>query len=99
MQEYLSAQQKKNIKLLELEEKTKKITLQEWLNMLPEEQLLEFVKDYTHLQGVPEKVYQTSKRKKALALAEEYFNTVLWPQKFKQILNAKEQLNQIQDTL
>ena len=31
-----------------------------------------------------------SERKKALEIAKEYFNTILWPPKLKQILNKAE---------
>lgn len=34
-----------------------------------------------------DRVYQTLKRKKALELAKEYFDTILWPKKRSQISN------------
>jgi hypothetical protein len=36
---------------------------------------------------MPIKIFEISKRKKSLALAKEYFNTIVWPTKQKQILN------------
>ena len=68
------------------ENKVKEYVFQEWLSALPEEELLDFVKDYTRLEGVPQKIYETNKKKKALASAKDYFDTMIWPQKLKQIL-------------
>lgn len=87
MKEYLLAQEQKKIKTLEMETKTKNFTLQEWLDALPEEELLEFNKNHLQLDGMSDRVYQTLQRKKALELAKEYFDTILWPQKRSQILN------------
>jgi len=94
IQEYFLAQEKKQQRILEIKTKAKDLALQEWLNVLPEEELLNFNQD-PRPNGMPEKLYQMSRRKKALELAKEYFNTVLWPQKLKQILNETEQLRQI----
>jgi len=89
MQEYFLAQEKKKQTFTEIEIKTKDCALQEWLNLLPEEELLNFNQD-SRPNGMPEKLYQLSKRKKALEIAKEYFNTILWPPKLKQILNKAE---------
>lgn len=91
MQEYIIAQEKRNRKIQELENKTKEFELQEWLKSLPEQELATFASQDCCPEGMPEKVYQTSRRKKALAAAQEYFITVLWPQK----LNELETLKQI----
>ena len=88
MRDYLAAQAKNKSISSELENKSKETAFKDWLSALPEEELLEYVKDYTRLEGVPEKIYQTSKRKKALASAKDYFDTMIWPQKLKQILNG-----------
>lgn len=87
MREYLLAQEKKTSKLLEMETMAKKFELQEWLDALPEEELLEFNKNHAQPDGMSDRVYQTLKRKKALELAREYFDTIIWPKKHKQILN------------
>ena len=57
MQEYFLAQNKKQQKILELEIKTKELALQEWLNLLPEEELLNFNQD-RRPEGMPEKLKQ-----------------------------------------
>lgn len=85
MQEYLLSQEKKQQKIIEIEAKAKELALQEWLNLLPEEELLNFNQDLRP-EGMPEKLYQLSRRKKALELAKDYFSTILWPKKFKLIL-------------
>ena len=89
MQQYLLSQEKKHLMLEEIEVKSKELAQQEWLSNLSEEELLsEFSHDYEACpSGMPEKIYQTSKRKKAIASAKEYFDTVVWPEKRKQILN------------
>ena len=88
MQQYLLSQEKKNLMRAEIEVKSKELAQQEWLSNLSEDELSEFSHDYDACpSGMPEKIYQTSKRKKATASAKEYFDTVVWPEKRKQILN------------
>jgi hypothetical protein len=85
---YLLSQEKKNLMRAEIEVKSKELAQQEWLSNLSEDELSEFSHDYDACpSGMPEKIYQTSKRKKATASAKEYFDTVVWPEKRKQILN------------
>ena len=96
MQEYFLAQNKKQQKILELEIKTKELALQEWLNLLPEEELLNFNQD-RRPEGMPEKLYELSKKRKALEFAKDYFNTVLWPEKLKQILSKVKQESKPQE--
>jgi hypothetical protein len=84
MREYLAAQEKQHQAIQELENKTKEFELLEWLKSLPEEELATFAPQDTCPQGMPEKVYQTSCRKKAQAVAKEYFLTMIWPQKINQ---------------
>ena len=98
MQEYFLAQNKKQQKILELEIKTKELALQEWLQLLPEEELLNFNQD-PRPEGMPEKLYELSKKRKALEFAKDYFNTVLWPEKLKQILSNGKQENKIQEQI
>ena len=86
MQEYLLAQEKKNHNTMEMEKKAQDLALQEWLNLLPEEELLKFNQD-SRPDGMPEKLYRLSKKRKALETAKDYFYNVLWPEKLKQILN------------
>lgn len=86
MQEYALAQKKKNLKILELEIQTKDLAQQEWLNNLSEQELLGFNQNNEpRPDGMPEKVFEVSRRKKALALAKEYFDTIIWPTRQKQI--------------
>ena len=88
MREYLLSQEKKHLKLLEMETTAKNFALQEWLGALPEEELFSFNPgNDIRPNGMPEKLYQVSKRKKALEFANEYFNTILWPKKRSQILS------------
>lgn len=92
MREYLLSQEKKNLKLLEIETTAKNFALQEWLDALPDEELFSFNPDNdVRPNGMPEKLYQVSKRKKALELAKEYFNVILWPQKRNQILSERKE--------
>lgn len=87
MRQYLLAQERKNLKNLEIEVKAKELALQDWLSNLSENELSEFSHNYESCPpGMPEKIYQTSKRKKATASAKEYFDTVVWPDKRQQIL-------------
>ena len=98
MKEYLLSQEKKNLKLLEMETMAKSFALQEWLDTLPDEELFSFNQDNDiRPNGMPEKLYQVSKRKKALELAKEYFNTIVWPQKRKQILSEGVLTNKVID--
>ena len=85
MQEYIAAQEKRHYTIQELENKTKEFELQEWLKSLPEQELAIFIPQEPCPEGMPEKVYQTSRRKKALAAAQEYFITVLWPKKLNEL--------------
>ena len=84
MQEYITAQEKRHHKIQELENKTKEFKLQEWLKSLSEKELATFAPKDCCPEGMPEKVYQTSRRKKALTAAKEYFITMLWPQKLSE---------------
>ena len=84
MQEYIAAQEKRHHKIQELENKTKEFELQEWLKSLSEQELATFAPKDCCPEGMPEKVYQTSRRKKALTAAKEYFITMLWPQKLSE---------------
>jgi len=83
--DYLLSQEKKQQKITEIEAKAKDLALQEWLNLLPEEELLIFNQDLRP-EGMPERLYQLSRKKKAVETAKDYFNTVLWPEKLKLIL-------------
>ena len=87
MQAYLLAQENKQQKITEIKTKARELALQEWLDNLSTEELLNF-NQASRLEGVPEKIYQTSRRKKALEIAKDYFDTVLWPDKLKQILET-----------
>jgi hypothetical protein len=60
------------------------------MSAISEQELLEFVKDYAHVEGVPQKIYEINKKRKALASAKDYFEMLIWPQKLKQILNTKQ---------
>ena len=92
MQEYLAAQQKRNSKILEIENQAKDCTMQEWLTNLPDEELLAFNPNSDQRpDGMPEKLFEISRRKKALVTAKEYFDTVIWPSKYKQILDQDKQ--------
>ena len=93
MQEYIAAQEKRHQKIQELENKTKEFKLQEWLKSLSEQELATFAPKAPCPEGMPEKIYQTSCRKKALAAAQEYFVTMLWPQKLNQIETLKRTLD------
>ena len=95
MRQYLLAQERKNLKNLEIEVRAKELALQDWLSNLSENELSEFSHNYESCPpGMPEKIYQTSKRKKATASAKEYFDTVVWPDKLKKILNEGETIKQ-----
>lgn len=85
MQEYIAAQEKRHHEIQELENKAKEFELQKWLKSLSEQELATFVPKAPCPEGMPEKIYQTSCRKKALVAAQEYFVTMLWPQKLNQI--------------
>jgi hypothetical protein len=92
MQEYLAAQQKRNSKILEIENQAKDCAMQEWLTNLPDEELLAFNPNSDQRpDGMPEKLFEISRRKKALVTAKEYFDTVIWPSKYKQILDQDKQ--------
>ena len=81
-----------------METMAKSFALQEWLDTLPDEELFSFNQDNDiRPNGMPEKLYQVSKRKKALELAKEYFNTIVWPQKRKQILSEGVLTNKVID--
>jgi hypothetical protein len=101
MQEYITAQKKLHNKVQELENQTKEFELQEWLKALPEQELATFISSDPCPPGVPERVYQTSRRKKAFVAAQEYFLTILWPQKLTELkfFNQKQNsdLNQSSD--
>ncbi len=89
MQEYLLAQQKKNLKILEIETQTKDSAQQEWLNGLSEQELLDFNQNNDlRPDGMPERIFEISQRKKALAQAKEYFNTIIWPTRQKEIFST-----------
>jgi len=91
MQEYVLAQEKRNLKILEIESKTREFSLQEWLSALSEEEILNFnSQNNVCPPGVPERIFQISRKKKALSCAKDYFDTIIWPQKRKQILNNEE---------
>jgi len=96
LQEYLRAQEIKQQKINDIRNKAKELALQEWLNSLSTEDLLNFNQE-PRLEGIPDKVYQTSRKKKAIEFAKDYFNIVLWPEKLNQILNDAEQLNVLQE--
>lgn len=90
MREYLLAQEKKNSKLLEMEMTAKKVMLQEWLDMLPDDELFSFNPDNNVCpKGMPEKLHQISRRKKAIESAKEYFDTIIWPKKRKEMLGEQ----------
>jgi len=57
---------------------------------LPEQELVTFAPQDCCPEGMPEKIYQTSRRKKALVAAQEYFITMIWPQKLNQIEALKQ---------
>jgi tRNA G10 N-methylase Trm11 len=98
MKEYLLSQEKKNLKLAEIEATAKNFSLQEWLEKLSDEELFNFNPDNDiRPNGMPEKLYQLSKRKKALELAKEYFNIVLWPKKRNQILSENKLIDKVID--
>jgi predicted transcriptional regulator len=90
MQEYIIAQEKRHYKIQELENKAKEFELQEWLKSLSEQELVTFMPQDLCPEGMPEKIYQTSRRKKALATAKEYFTTIIWPQKLNQLEELKQ---------
>ena len=92
MQEYIAAQEKRYHEIQELENKAKEFELQEWLKSLPEQELATFMPQDPCPSGMPEKVYQTSRRKKAQAAAQEYFLTMVWPQKLNQLEALKRNL-------
>ena len=92
MQEYIAAQEKRHHQIQELENKTKEFELQEWLKSLPEQELATFVPQDPCPQGMPDKVYQTLRRKKAQVAAQEYFLTIVWPQKLNQLEALKRNL-------
>jgi hypothetical protein len=93
MQEYLLAQEKKQQKITEIKTKARELALQEWLDSLSEEELLNFNQELRP-DGIPDRIYQKSRRKKAEDLAKDYFDTVLWPKQLKQILNPQVSLNE-----
>ena len=93
MQEYLLAQEKKQQKITEIKTKARELALQEWLDSLSEEELLNFNQELRP-DGIPDRIYQKSRRKKAEELAKDYFDTVLWPKQLKQILNPQVSLNE-----
>ena len=93
MQEYLLAQEKKQQKIIEIKIKAREIALQGWLDSLSEEELLNFNQELRP-DGIPDRIYQKSRRKKAEELAKDYFDAVLWPKQLKQILNPQVSLNE-----
>ena len=93
MQEYLLAQEKKQQKITETKIKARELAIQEWLDSLSEEELLNFNQELRP-DGIPDRIYQKSRRKKAEELAKDYFDTVLWPKQLKQILNPQVSLNE-----
>ena len=90
MQEYIVAQEKRHYRIQELENKAKEFELQEWLKSLSEQEFVTFMPQDLCPEGMPEKIYQTSRRKKALATAQEYFITMIWPQKLNQLEALKQ---------
>ena len=89
IQEYIASQEKRYHEIQELENKAKEFELQEWLKSFSEQELITFAPKDPCPEGMPEKIYQTSCRKKALAAAQEYFVTMIWPQKLNQIETLK----------
>ena len=63
----------------ELEEKLKEVEWKNWSEKLTDQELLEFYVEDKPLEGVPDKVQKTLKRRNALTNAREYFESEVWP--------------------
>jgi hypothetical protein len=96
IQEYLLSQEKKQQKITQIKIRARELALQEWLDSLSEEELLNFNQE-VRPDGIPDRIYQKSRRKKAEEFAKDYFDTVLWPKQLKQILHSQERHHKIQE--
>lgn len=78
MKKFLEMKSNEHTKQIELENKIKKIAYNDWISGLSEEELLSLV-DGMSFDNFPEKIQKTIKRKKALELSIDYFDTEIWP--------------------
>ncbi len=62
----------------ELEERLKEVEWKNWSEKLTDQELLEFYVEDKPLDGVPDKVQKTLKRRNALTNAREYFESEVW---------------------
>ena len=92
MDEYLAVKEKQKKLEKEVELKIKQLEFEEWQNNLPEDELLEFCPDSEISEGVPTKLRKTMRRRKALELSKDYFETEIWPSRKEKILKVKEEV-------
>ena len=88
MQQYQKSEAARKERELKQMQELKDLELQYWQENLSAEELLTFCPE-TELQlGLPEKVKQAMRRKKALELSAYYFSDEVWPKKKQEILEA-----------
>lgn len=75
---YLENQEAEFKKRQELIEKTKELKYKEWLECLPENELIGLAPEID-TSGVPEKVRRTLRRNKAIELSKAFFEAEVWP--------------------
>ena len=73
-----------------MEDRTKQLALQEWLDGLPELELMSFYEDDGKLNKVPEKTRAVLIRRQALQGASDYFESSVWPTKRKELFGSIE---------
>ena len=91
MQEYVIAQTKRCSRILEIETQAKGLALQEWLRQKTN---LELVAEFNpnnepQMAGLTKSLQQTLAKKKAVELAKEHFEVVVWPTRVAEILSQK----------
>ena len=90
MRRYVETKSKEQKERQDLENRTKQLALQEWLNGLSELELISFYQDNGQLNTVPEKTRVVLIRRQALQGASDYFESSIWPTKRKELVGSIE---------
>ena len=86
MRRYVETKSKEQKERQDLEDRTKQLALQEWMDGLPELELLSFYQDDGQLNNVSEKTRVVLIRRQALQRASDYFESSVWPTKRKALV-------------
>jgi len=90
MRRYVEVKSKERKEKQDLEERTKQLALQEWLDELPEQDLMNFYQDNGQFNNVPERAKITLIRRQALQNASDYFENSVWLIKRKNLVENVE---------